>query len=147
MSDQGKKDPFVVDDDWLTRVRSMPVETYYDPEACDPSVCSSPPHRMGATPVTNELARRQRLAEDRENDPTLQDVWNGETTQPDIDSHDFPIVDDDETEENYEQKLRREDPAMAAMWDDVFARCTDGSGDHPIEDCPCDDCNDVALFI
>lgn len=141
---QRQVDKFLEGADWLTRVRSMPVETYYDPEAGDPSVCSAPPHRMGATPVANELARRQRLAEDRENDPTLQDVWDGETTQPDIDSHDFPIV---ETDEDFEKRLRREDPAMAAMWDDVFARCTDGSGDNPIEDCPCNDCNGVALFI
>ncbi len=37
--------------------------------------------------VAKEMARRARIAEDREADPTLEGVWDGNSTQPDMDSH------------------------------------------------------------
>lgn len=43
------------------------------------------------SPIAKEMLRRQRLADAREADPTLADTWDGSTTQPDIDSHEFPI--------------------------------------------------------
>ena len=41
--------------------------------------------------IAAEMARRQKLADDRDADPTLADTWQGSTTQSDIDSHQFSI--------------------------------------------------------
>jgi len=41
--------------------------------------------------VADELARRQRLADERAAHPDTEALWDGSTTQPDIDSHEFPI--------------------------------------------------------
>lgn len=112
--------------------------------------------------IGEEMARRQDLADTREEDPTLADVWAGSTAQ--IEDDGVPI---DETDEEFERRVRREEPAVAEMWDDVFARCDaeerisaqSDMNSHPCivgieydaspEDCPCKDCDDLrwALFV
>lgn len=46
-----------------------------------------------STNIAEEMRRRQCLADEREADVNTADLWQGSTTQPDIDSHEFPIHD------------------------------------------------------
>lgn len=88
-----------------------------------------------SSPIEKDMFIRQRRAEERENDPTLEDVWDGSTTQPDLDSHQFDLEGED-----YQERSSRE-------WEEIALAIKQRNPPYTIEDkcvpCPCPDCEGI----